>query len=161
MWRSPNGTIRNILGGVIFREPIVISQHPAAGARLDQADHHRPSRARRPVQGHRLQGARPRHGDHHLHARGRWPSRWSIEVADFPRAAGSRWACTTTDKSIEDFARASFRYGLEREYPVYLSTKNTILKAYDGVFKDMFAEVFEREFKADFEARPGSPTSTG
>ena len=83
-----------------------------------------------------------------------------FEVADFP-GGGVAMGMYNFDDSIRDFARASFRYGLDRNYPVYLSTKNTILKAYDGRFKDLFAEVFEAEFKAEFDARPASPTSTG
>ena len=151
MWRSPNGTIRNILGGVVFREPIIMSQRAAARARLDQADHHRPSRPRRPVQGDRLRGARPGHGDHHLHARATAARRWSSRSPNFP-GGGVAMGMYNFDDSIRDFARASLRYGLDRDYPVYLSTKNTILKAYDGRFKDLFAEVFETEFKAEFEA---------
>ncbi|MEJ7757748.1 MAG: NADP-dependent isocitrate dehydrogenase [Nocardioidaceae bacterium] len=153
MWRSPNGTIRNILGGVVFREPIIISNIPRLVPGLDQADHHRPPRPRRPVPGDRTSRSpapatltmtfTPTDGVRADRARGRRRRR---------RTAASRWACTTSTTSIEDFARASLSYGLQRGYPVYLSTKNTILKAYDGQFKDIFAEVFEAEFKADFDA---------
>ena len=152
MWRSPNGTIRNILGGVDLPRADHHQQHPAAGARLDQADHHRPSRARRPVQGDQLQGARRRRADHHVHARGRLRAdraRRRQLRADGGVAMGD----VQLQRLDRDFARASFSYGLQRNYPVYLSTKNTILKAYDGRFKDIFAEVFEAEFKADFEAK--------
>jgi isocitrate dehydrogenase len=150
MWRSPNGTIRNILGGVVFREPIIMSQHPPLRAGLDQADHHRPSRVRRSVPGHRLQGARagtltmtftPADGSEPM----------EFNVFDFP-GGGVAMGMYNLDESIRDFARASFRYGLTRNYPVYMSTKNTILKAYDGRFKDLFQEVFDAEFKAEFEA---------
>ena len=95
MWRSPNGTIRNILGGVVFREPIIMSQRAAPGAGLDQADHHRPSRARRPVQGDRLRGARPGHADHHATRPPTAARRWSSRSPTSP-AAASRWACTTS-----------------------------------------------------------------
>ena len=126
-------------------------QHPAAGARLDQADRHRPPRPWRPVQGHRLRRPRPRQGHHHLPRRADGGEPMEFEIADFP-GGGVAMGMYNFDDSIRDFARASMRYGLSRGYPVYLSTKNTILKAYDGRFKDLFAEVFESEFKADFEA---------
>ena len=113
-------------------------QRPAAGAGLDQADRHRPSRPRRPVQGDRLRGARPRHGHHHLHARPTAARRWSSRSPSSP-AAASRWACTTsTTRSATSRGRRSGT-GSSASYPVYLSTKNTILKAYDGRFKDLFA----------------------
>ena len=150
MYRSPNGTIRNILGGVIFREPIVDLEHPASGARLDQADRDRPSCVRRPVPGDRH--GRPGRGqaDAHLHARRTRGEPIELDVYDFP-GPGVAMAMYNLDDSIRDFARASLRYGLERGYPVYLSTKNTIMKRYDGRFKDIFEEVYEEEFKADFE----------
>ncbi len=151
MYRSPNGTIRNILGGVIFREPIVISNVPTARARLDQADRDRPPRFRRPVPRNRHGRAGRGHADPHLHTQGRLASRSSSTSMTSP-AAGIAMAMYNLDDSIRDFARASMRYGLNRGYPVYLSTKNTILKRYDGRFKDLFAEVYEDEFKADFEA---------
>ena len=151
MWRSPNGTIRNILGGVIFREPIVISNIP----RLV------PGWTKPIVIGRHAFGDQYRATDfvvpgegtltHDLHARRTAASRSSSTSTTSP-AAASRMAMYNLDDSIRDFARASLRYGLDRNYPVYLSTKNTILKRYDGRFKDIFAEVFEAEFKADFEA---------
>ena len=151
MWLSPNGTIRNILGGVVFREPIIISNIPRLVPGLDQADHHRPARPRRPVQGDQLQGPRRGSADHHLHpADGSEPIQHV--VADYGDDGGVAMGMYNFNKSIADFARASLNYGLKRGYPVYLSTKNTILKAYDGAFKDIFAEIFEAEFKADFEA---------
>jgi isocitrate dehydrogenase len=150
MWRSPNGTIRNILGGVIFREPIVISNIP----RLV------PGWTKPIVIG------RHAHGDQYKSQNFVVPGPGTVtltytpsgdgepmefEVAKFA-GGGVAMGMYNFDDSIRDFARASFRYGLEREFPVYLSTKNTILKAYDGRFKDLFAEIFEAEFKADFEA---------
>ena len=152
MWVSPNGTIRNILGGVVFREPIIISQHPAPGAGLEQADHHRPSRPRRPVQGDQLQGPRRRHADADVHARRTAPSRSTQTVVTYPDGGGVAMGMYNFNDSIRDFARASFAYGLQRGYPVYLSTKNTILKAYDGAFKDIFQEVFDAEYAAEFAA---------
>ena len=150
MWRSPNGTIRNILGGVVFREPIIISNvprlvpgwtKPIVIGRHAHGDQYKADR---------LRGPRPRHGHHHLHAgrrrRADGDARWRSSPA-----AASPWGCTTSTSRSADFARASFRYGLDRGYPVYLSTKNTILKAYDGRFKDLFAEVFENEFAEQFE----------
>ena len=151
MYRSPNGTIRNILGGVIFREPIVISNVPRLVPGLDQADRDRPPRLRRPVP--RDRSGRPRRGQADAHATRRRTAVEPIEldVYDFP-GGGVAMAMYNLDDSIRDFARASLRYGLDRGYPVYLSTKNTILKRYDGRFKDIFEEVYEAEFKADFEA---------
>ena len=153
MWRSPNGTIRNILGGVDLPRADHHQQHPAAGARAG------PSRSSSAVTRSATSTSAtdfkvPGAGTltHHLHARRTAPSRSSSTSPTSPTAAASRWAMYNFDDSIADFARASLRYGLERNYPVYLSTKNTILKAYDGRFKDIFAEVFEAEFKADFEA---------
>ncbi len=151
MWKSPNGTIRNILGGVIFREPIIISNIPrlvpgwtkpivigrhAFGDQYHATDFGRPG---------------PGHADADLHARRTAREPIELDVYDFP-GGGVAMAMYNLDDSIRDFARASLRYGLDRGYPVYLSTKNTILKAYDGRFKDLFAEVFEAEFKADFDA---------
>jgi isocitrate dehydrogenase len=150
MWKSPNGTVRNILGGVIFREPIIISNVPrlvttwtkpivvgrhAHGDQYRAADFVVPGPGRVTITYTRSGGGEP----------------IEFTVADFT-GGGVAMAMYNFDDSIRDFARASFRYGLDRGYPVYLSTKNTILKAYDGRFKDLFAEVFESEFKADFEA---------
>jgi isocitrate dehydrogenase len=150
MWRSPNGTIRNILGGVIFREPIVISNIP----RLV------PGWTKPIVIGRHAHGDQYKASDFVVPGAGRVTITYTpadggepleIEVANFP-AGGVALGMYNYDASIRDFARASFRYGLERGFPVYLSTKNTILKAYDGRFKDLFAEVFEAEYESDFEA---------
>jgi len=153
MYRSPNGTIRNILGGVIFREPIVMSNVP----RLV------PSWTKPIVIGRHAFGDQYRATDFVVPGEGTLTMTFTpkndgtgnaepmeFDVFDFP-GGGVALSMYNLDSSIRDFARASFRYGLQRNYPVYLSTKNTILKAYDGRFKDLFAEVFEAEFKADFE----------
>jgi len=150
MWRSPNGTIRNILGGVIFREPIIISNiprlvpswtKPIVIGRHAHADQYKATDFVVPGPGTVTMTYTPADGG----------SPMEFEVANFP-GGGVAMGMYNYDDSIRDFARASLRYGLDRFYPVYLSTKNTILKAYDGRFKDIFAEVFETEFKADFEA---------
>ncbi len=150
MWKSPNGTIRNILGGVIFREPIVISNiprlvpgwtKPIVIGRHAHGDQYRSQNFVVPGPGTVTISYTPSDGGEPM----------EFEVANFT-GGGVAMAMYNFDDSIRDFARASFRYGLEREFPVYLSTKNTILKAYDGRFKDLFEEVFESEFKADFEA---------
>ncbi|MGH8773974.1 MAG: NADP-dependent isocitrate dehydrogenase [Jiangellaceae bacterium] len=150
MWRSPNGTIRNILGGVVFREPIIMSNVP----RLV------PSWTKPIVIGRHAHGDQYRASDFVVPGPGVVTITYTptdggqpveMEVARFS-GGGIAMGMYNYDDSIRDFARASFRYGLDRRYPVYLSTKNTILKAYDGRFKDLFAEVFESEFKADFEA---------
>jgi len=149
MWKSPNGTIRNILGGVIFREPIVISNiprlvpgwtKPIVIGRHAHGDQYRSQNFVVPGPGTVTISYTPSDGGEPM----------EFEVANFT-GGGVAMAMYNFDDSIRDFARASFRYGLEREFPVYLSTKNTILKAYDGRFKDLFEEVFESEFKADFE----------
>ena len=159
MYRSPNGTIRNILGGVIFREPIVISNvprlvpgwtKPIVIGRHAFGDQYRATDLVVPGEGE---------ADADLHAQGRRRARSSSTSTTSP-AAGSRSAMYNLDDSIRDFARASFRYGLERGYPVYMSTKNTILKSYDGRFKDLFQEVYDAEFKAGIRGRRTSPTST-
>jgi isocitrate dehydrogenase len=149
MYRSPNGTIRNILGGVIFREPIVISNIP----RLV------PSWTKPIVIGRHAHGDQYKATDFVVPGPGTVTITYTptdgepvqMEIAQFP-AAGVAMGMYNFDDSIRDFARASFRYGLERKLPVYLSTKNTILKAYDGRFKDLFAEVFDAEFKTDFDS---------
>ena len=150
MWKSPNGTIRNILGGVIFREPIIISNiprlvpgwtKPIVVGRHAFGDQYRATDFKVPGAGSLTMTFTP--------ADGSAPMEFS--VYDFP-GAGVAMGMYNMDDSIRDFARASMRYGLNRRYPVYLSTKNTILKAYDGRFKDIFAEVYEAEFKAEFEA---------
>jgi isocitrate dehydrogenase len=151
MYRSPNGTIRNILGGVIFREPIVISNIP----RLV------PGWTKPIIIGRHAFGDQYRAEDWVVPGPGKFkitfePSdgggeRKEIDVFDFP-GGGVLMGMYNLDESIRDFARASFRYGLDRGVPVYMSTKNTILKAYDGRFKDLFQEVFDAEFKSDFES---------
>jgi isocitrate dehydrogenase len=150
MYRSPNGTIRNILGGVIFREPIVISNvprlvpgwtKPIVIGRHAYGDQYRATDTLIPGEGRLTLTYTPKDGGEPM----------ELNVFDFP-GSGIAMAMYNLDDSIRDFARASMRYGLDRGYPVYLSTKNTILKAYDGRFKDLFAEVYEAEFKADFEA---------
>jgi isocitrate dehydrogenase len=148
MWKSPNGTIRNILGGVIFREPIVISNiprlvpgwtKPIIIGRHAFGDQYRATDTVIPGPGSLTLTYTPTDGGEPM----------ELDVYDFP-SGGVAMAMYNLDDSIRDFARASMRYGLDRGVPVYLSTKNTIMKAYDGRFKDLFAEVFEAEFKADF-----------
>jgi isocitrate dehydrogenase len=150
MWRSPNGTIRNILGGVIFREPIVISNIP----RLV------PGWNKPIVIGRHAFGDQYRATDFVFEGKGTLTISFqpegggeaqSFEVFHSP-GGGVAMAMYNLDSSIRDFARASFNYGLDRNYPVYLSTKNTILKAYDGRFKDLFQEIFDAEYKDRFEA---------
>jgi isocitrate dehydrogenase len=150
MWLSPNGTIRNILGGVIFREPIIISNiprlvpgwtKPVVIGRHAHGDQYRATDFVVPGPGTVTITYTPEDGSEPM----------QFEVAKFT-GGGVAMGMYNFDDSIRDFARASFRYGLQRGYPVYLSTKNTILKAYDGRFKDLFAEIFESEFKAEFEA---------
>jgi isocitrate dehydrogenase len=150
MWKSPNGTIRNILGGVIFREPIVMSNvprlvpgwtKPIIIGRHAFGDQYRATDLVIPGEGTLTLTFTPTDGGDPI----------ELNVFDFP-GGGVAMAMYNLDASIRDFARASLRYGLDRKLPVYLSTKNTILKAYDGRFKDLFAEIFEAEFKADFEA---------
>jgi isocitrate dehydrogenase len=152
MYRSPNGTIRNILGGVIFREPIVISniprlvpgwKKPIVIGRHAFGDQYRATDMVVPGEGELTLTYRPKDGGEPV----------ELEVYDFPEGGGIAMAMYNRDDSIRDFARASMRYGLERGYPVYLSTKNTILKRYDGRFKDLFMEVYESEFRSDFEAK--------
>jgi isocitrate dehydrogenase len=150
MYRSPNGTIRNILGGVIFREPIVISNvprlvpgwtKPIVIGRHAFGDQYRATDLVVPGEGSLTLTYSPSDGGAPI----------ELDVFDFP-GSGVAMAMYNLDDSIRDFARASLRYGLERRYPVYLSTKNTILKRYDGRFKDIFEEVYESDFKQDFEA---------
>jgi isocitrate dehydrogenase len=149
MYRSPNGTIRNILGGVIFREPIVISNiprlvpgwtKPIVIGRHAFGDQYRATDMVVPGEGSLTLTYTPKDGGEPI----------ELDVYDFP-GGGVALAMYNLDDSIRDFARASLRYGLERKYPVYLSTKNTILKRYDGRFKDLFQEVFESEFQTDFD----------
>ncbi len=150
MYRSPNGTVRNILGGVIFREPIVIDNIP----RLV------PGWTKPIVIGRHAFGDQYRASDMVVPGPGKLTLTFTpadesqpieLDVYDFP-SGGVAMAMYNLDDSIRDFARASLRYGLERNYPVYMSTKNTILKRYDGRFKDIFEEVYDAEFKSDFEA---------
>jgi isocitrate dehydrogenase len=150
MWKSPNGTIRNILGGVIFREPIIMSNiprlvptwtKPIIVGRHAFGDQYRATDFKVPGPGTLTMTFTPADGSAPM----------EFNVFDFPEA-GVAMGMYNLDDSIRDFARASFRYGLSRNYPVYMSTKNTILKAYDGRFKDIFAEIFDTEFKAEFDA---------
>src|SRR5690242_5038131 len=149
MWKSPNGTIRNILGGVIFREPIICKNVPRLVPGWTQP----------------IVIGRHAFGDQYRATDFRYPGKGTLtikfvgedgkviekEVFKAP-GAGVAMAMYNLDDSIRDFARASLNYGLARNYPVYLSTKNTILKAYDGRFKDIFQEVFDAEFKSKFQA---------
>ncbi|MFO1148498.1 MAG: NADP-dependent isocitrate dehydrogenase [Alsobacter sp.] len=149
MWKSPNGTIRNILGGVIFREPIICKNVPRLVPGWTQPI----------VVGRHAFGDQYRATDFKVPGKGRLTIKFEgddgtvieKEVFKFPDA-GVAMAMYNLDESIRDFARASFNYGLNRKYPVYLSTKNTILKAYDGRFKDLFQEIFDAEFKGKFDA---------
>ncbi|MDA3625871.1 NADP-dependent isocitrate dehydrogenase [Saccharopolyspora oryzae] len=152
MWRSPNGTIRNILGGVIFREPIVISNipryvptwtKPIVIGRHAHGDQYKASDFKVPGPGTVTMTYTPEDGSEPI----------EFEVAKFGEDGGVAMGMYNYRKSIEEFARASFRYGLERGFPVYMSTKNTILKAYDGMFKDVFQEIFDAEYKAEFDAK--------
>ena len=150
MWKSPNGTIRNILGGVIFREPIICRNVP----RLV------PGWTKPIVIGRHAYGDVYRATDFRVPGKGKLTisfvgedgTRIEHEVHEF-KGSGVALAMFNLDDSIRDFARASLNYGLMRNYPVYLSTKNTILKAYDGRFKDIFAEVYEAEFREVFQRR--------
>jgi isocitrate dehydrogenase len=155
MYRSPNGTIRNILGGVIFREPIVISNvprlvpgwtKPIVIGRHAFGDQYRATDTLIPKGGGTLTLS--------FQPNSSTEGPIELEVYDFPaeEGGGIAMAMYNRDDSIRDFARASFRYGLDRNYPVYMSTKNTILKTYDGRFKDLFQEVFDSEFKDEFES---------
>ena len=150
MWLSPNGTIRNILGGVVFREPIVISNiprlvpgwtKPIVIGRHAHGDQYKATDFKVPGAGSVTLTYTPADGSAPV----------EMEVVNMPGGGGVVMGMYNFNESIADFARASLRYGLDRGYPVYLSTKNTILKAYDGAFKDIFQDVFEREFKADYD----------
>lgn len=150
MWKSPNGTIRNILGGVIFREPIICKNVP----RLV------PNWTKPIIIGRHAFGDQYKATDFKFPSKGKLSIKFvgddnqviEHNVFDAP-SSGVAMAMYNLDESIRDFARASFNYGLQRNLPVYLSTKNTILKAYDGRFKDIFQEIFDAEFKAEFENR--------
>jgi len=150
MWKSPNGTVRNILGGVIFREPIIISNvprlvphwtKPIVIGRHAFGDQYKATDFRVPSAGKLTMTFVPADGSKPV----------EYNVFDFP-SSGVAMGMYNMDESIRDFARASLNYGLNRKFPVYLSTKNTILKAYDGRFKDIFEEIFQDEFKTAFEA---------
>jgi len=150
MWRSPNGTIRNILGGVVFREPIICSNiprlvpgwtKPIVIGRHAHGDQYKATDFKVPGPGMVTMTYTPEDGSEPM----------VFEVANFT-GSGVAMGMYNFDDSIRDFARASLRYGLDRNYPVYLSTKNTILKAYDGQFKDLFQEVFDNEFRTEFDS---------
>ncbi len=150
MWRSPNGTIRNILGGVVFREPIIISNiprlvpgwtKPIVIGRHAHGDQYKATDFKVPGAGTVTITYTPEDGSEPI----------EMEICKMPEGGGITMGMYNFNESIRDFARASFNYGLLRNYPVYLSTKNTILKAYDGAFKDLFQEVFDAEYKERFE----------
>ena len=149
MWRSPNGTIRNIIGGTVFREPIICSNIPKLV----------PSWTDPVVIGRHAFGDQYRATDFKVPGKGKMEVKWTsedgkdeikYEVFNFT-GPGVALSMYNLDKSIEDFARSCFSYGLIKKWPVYMSTKNTILKKYDGRFKDIFQEVFDKEYKKDFE----------
>jgi len=151
MWVSPNGTIRNILGGVVFREPIIISNiprlvpgwtKPIIIGRHAHGDQYKATNFKVPGAGELTITFTPSDGSEPI----------QHVVTNYGDDGGVAMGMYNFNKSIEDFARASLSYGLQRNYPVYLSTKNTILKAYDGAFKDIFEDIFQKEFKADFDA---------
>ncbi len=149
MWRSPNGTIRNIIGGTVFREPIICKNIPKLV----------PSWTDPLIIGRHAFGDQYRATDFLVPGKGKLEVKWTsedgsdekkYEVFDFP-GPGIALSMYNLDKSIEDFARSCFNYGIIKKWPVYLSTKNTILKKYDGRFKDIFQNVFEKDFKLEFE----------
>ncbi len=149
MWRSPNGTIRNIIGGTVFREPIICKNIPKLV----------PSWTDPLIIGRHAFGDQYRATDFLVPGKGKLEVKWTsddgsdekkYEVFNFP-GPGIALSMYNLDKSIEDFARSCFNYGLIKKWPVYLSTKNTILKKYDGRFKDIFQSVFEKDFKSEFE----------
>ena len=151
MWRSPNGTIRNILGGTVFREPIICKNIPKLV----------PSWTNPMVIGRHAFGDQYRATDFKVPGKGKLEMKWTsedgtekkeFEIFNFP-GPGVALSMYNLDQSIKDFARACMNYGLNRNWPVYLSTKNTILKKYDGTFKDLFQEVFEKEFEEKFKER--------
>ena len=151
MWRSPNGTIRNIIGGTVFREPIVCKNIPKLV----------PSWTDPVIIGRHAFGDQYRATDFKVPGKGKMEIKWTAEdgsneikydVFNFP-GPGIALSMYNLDKSIEDFARSCFGYGLIKEWPVYLSTKNTILKQYDGRFKDIFQKIFENEFESEFKKK--------
>jgi len=149
MWRSPNGTIRNIIGGTVFREPIICKNIPKLV----------PSWTDPVIIGRHAFGDQYRATDFKVPGKGKMEIKWTsengkdeikYEVFNFT-GPGVALSMYNLDKSIEDFARSCFSYGLIKKWPVYMSTKNTILKQYDGRFKDIFQEIYDKEFKSDFE----------
>ncbi|MFD3685525.1 NADP-dependent isocitrate dehydrogenase [Nocardiopsis sp. NPDC058631] len=151
MWRSPNGTIRNILGGVVFREPIICENvprlvpgwtKPIIIGRHAHGDQYKATDFKVPGPGTVTMTYTPADGSQPV----------EFDIANFPEGGGVAMGMYNFRKSIEDFARASLNYGLDRDYPVYMSTKNTILKSYDGMFKDVFQEIYDAEFKERFDA---------
>ena len=149
MWRSPNGTIRNILGGTVFREPIICQNIPKLV----------PTWTDPLIIGRHAFGDQYRATDFKVPGKGKMEIKWTSEdgkdeikheVFNFP-GPGVALSMYNLDKSIEDFARSCFNYGIIKKWPVYLSTKNTILKIYDGRFKDIFQDIFDKEFKSEFE----------
>ena len=149
MWRSPNGTIRNILGGTVFREPIICKNIPKLV----------PTWTDPLIIGRHAFGDQYRATDFKVPGKGKMEIKWTAEdgsdeikyeVFNFP-GPGIALSMYNLDKSIEDFARSCFNYGIIKKWPVYLSTKNTILKVYDGRFKDIFQDIFDKEFKSDFD----------
>lgn len=151
MWPSPNGTLRNVLGGVLFREPIIISSiprlvpgwtKPIVIGRHAFGDQYRAANFKVPGPGTLTLTFTPADGGEEIRQ----------EIVTYPEGGGVAMGMYNFNDSIRDFARASFAYGLQRNYPVYLSTKNTVLKAYDGQFKDIFQEIFDTEFKDSFES---------
>ena len=149
MWKSPNGTIRNIIGGTVFREPIICKNIPKLV----------PSWTDPLIIGRHAFGDQYRATDFKVPGKGKMEVKWTAEdeskeikyeVFNFP-GPGIALSMYNLDKSIEDFARSCFNYGLIKKWPVYLSTKNTILKVYDGRFKDIFQDIFEKEFKSEFD----------
>ena len=149
MWRSPNGTIRNIIGGTVFREPIICKNIPKLV----------PTWTDPLIIGRHAFGDQYRATDFKVPGKGKLEIKWTsedgkdekkYEVFNFP-GPGIALSMYNLDKSIEDFAKSCFNYGIIKKWPVYLSTKNTILKTYDGRFKDIFQKVFEEDFKSDFE----------
>lgn len=151
MWKSPNGTIRNILGGTVFREPIIIKNiprlvpgwtEPIVIGRHAFGDQYRATDFVPKKAGKFIMSFIPDDGTEAT----------NLEVYQF-KAGGVMLSMYNTDESITEFAHSSFKYALQRNYPLYLSTKNTILKKYDGRFKDIFQEIYEKEYKSEFEAK--------
>ena len=151
MWKSPNGTIRNILGGTVFREPIIIKNiprlipgwtEPIVIGRHAFGDQYRATDFVPQKAGKFIMSFIPDDGTEAT----------NLEVYQF-KAGGVMLSMYNTDESITEFAHSSFKYALQRNYPLYLSTKNTILKKYDGRFKDIFQEIYDKQYKSEFEAK--------